>query len=105
MSETTGDRRIATIKQAEVLSVLGAGVLGAGLALLAPAALGPYIYWLIGVGAAVHGLGMTLKHRAERMQRDKHAWERALFITCWVVLVILAIGVTLSLFSPARVLP
>ncbi len=60
MSELAEEKRLASIKQAEVLSVVGAGVLGAGLALLAPAALGPYVYWLIGVGVAVHGLGMTM---------------------------------------------
>ena len=69
MSELAEEKRLASIKQAEVLSVVGAGVLGAGLALLAPAALGPYVYWLIGVGVAVHGLGMTMKHRLERERR------------------------------------
>ncbi|MFM1991672.1 MAG: hypothetical protein RJA99_4629 [Pseudomonadota bacterium] len=84
-------KRLASIKQAEVLSVLGAGVLGAGLALLAPDAFGPYVYWLIGIGIAVHGLGMSAKHRLEVAQREQLRWERVLFAVCWVVLAALII--------------
>jgi hypothetical protein len=88
--------RLAALKQAEVLSTLGAGVLGAGLALLAPAAFGPYVYWFIGVGIAVHGLGMTAKHRIEREDREQPPWVRWLFVGCWVVLVVLAAALLAS---------
>jgi hypothetical protein len=92
-------RRAATVKLAEVLSVVGAGVLGAGLALLAPEVLRPYVVWLIAVGVLVHGLGMTLKHRAERTQRAMPVWERALFIACWVVLAALALILAFAFIS------
>lgn len=96
MSELAEEKRLASIKQAEVLSVVGAGVLGAGLALLAPAALGPYVYWLIGVGVAVHGLGMTMKHRLERERRVQPRWERVLFGACWLALVLLMAALLLG---------
>ena len=97
MSDSTEDKRIGSIKHAEVLSVLGAGVLGAGLALLAPAALAPHVYWLIGVGTAVHGLGMTVKHRLEREQRVQRNWERMLFGACWLALMFLMAALLLGL--------
>ena len=79
-----------------MLSVLGAGVLGTGLALLAPKALAPYVYWFIGAGIAVHGLGMSAKHRLEREQCVQPRWKRLSFGACWLALAVLMAALLLG---------
>lgn len=79
------------LKRAELLSSIGAGVLGAGIALLAPEMLAPYGLWLLAAGLAAHGSGMAIKHRLERGVRQEAPWERWLFWGCWLVLVVLAV--------------
>lgn len=73
-------------KGAELASGLGAIVLGAGLALLAPARLSPYAVPILAAGIVVHGIGMTLRHRFENATRAPAWWETALFWLCWVAL-------------------
>lgn len=89
--------RPGTAKAAELASGIGAIVLGAGLALMAPSLLKAYALPVLITGVVVHGAGMTLKHRLERSQ-DAAWWERALFWGCWAALGALAvwIGVVLS---------
>lgn len=76
----------ALVKAAEVASGLGAIVLGAGLALLAPEALRGLGIPLLAAGVLVHGVGMSLKHRFEQRRRQPFWWETALFWICWVCL-------------------
>lgn len=78
------------IKSAELASALGAGALGAGLALLAPGWLRAYAAWLLFGGIVVHGIGMTLKYRFESSDAPPLWWECALFWLCWACLVALA---------------
>jgi hypothetical protein len=79
------------VKAAELASGLGAIVLGAGLALLAPDILGGYAIPLLVAGILVHGMGMTLKHRLDGAARSPVWWETVLFWLCWGVLASLAI--------------
>jgi hypothetical protein len=74
------------IKQAELAASLGAGVLGAGLALVAPPWLRSYAPLLLLLGLAVHGVGMSLKYRLESRQGSPVWWERFLFWGCWASL-------------------
>lgn len=84
-------------KGAELASGIGAIVLGAGLALLAPALLSAYAVPILAAGIVVHGTGMTLKHRLESAARAPIWWETALFWLCWGVLAILAVGLVVRM--------
>lgn len=85
----------ARVKQAELLSSIGAGVLGAGIALLAPQLLAPFGAWLLAAGLVAHGAGMAIKHRLERNARQEAAWEKWLFWGCWIALGGLAVVLVL----------
>ena len=86
-------------KAAELASGLGAIILGAGLALLLPDALRGYAIPILVAGILVHGVGMSLKHRRETVEREPLWWERALFWFCRVCLGLLAIWLLVRLFK------
>lgn len=88
------DARRRHVKAAELVSSVGAGVLGAGLVLVLPAWLRAYAVALLVVGAVVHGAGMTLKYRLESRDSPPLWWERALFWLCWATLA--ALGMWLA---------
>jgi len=84
-------------KAAELASALGAIVLGAGLALVAPGAIRVYAVPLLVVGLVVHGVGMTLTHRLESRDATPAWWDRALFWLCWVCLAALGVWIAVGL--------
>lgn len=86
-------------KGAELASGLGAIVLGAGLALLAPDILSAYAIPILVAGILVHGMGMTVKHRLESSARESLWWEKALFWACWLVLAMLAAWLLVRLLA------
>jgi hypothetical protein len=75
------------LELAELTGALGAGVLGAGLALLLPALIARYALPLLAVGLVLHGWGMYDKHRLEQGQPTP-AWATALYGLCWGLLVV-----------------
>jgi membrane-associated protease RseP (regulator of RpoE activity) len=87
-------------KAADLASGLGAIVLGAGLALLAPERLRGLTIPILLAGIVVHGVGMTLKHRFEAEERETFWWEKALFWICWVLLGGLVAWLLVRLLTP-----
>ena len=59
----------ASLKRAELVASIGAGLLGAGVALVAPVWLRAHGLALLLAGLALHGAGMTLKYRLEMPRR------------------------------------
>ena len=88
-----------TSKGAEVASGLGAVVLGAGLALMAPAKFQAYAVSILVTGAAVHALGMTLKYRLDHRSGPPPWWARGMFWLCWLCLGALAAWLVVHQFT------
>jgi cation transport ATPase len=81
------------IKLAELTGGIGAGVLGAGLALLLPAALSAYATPILILGALMHGWGMLDKHRLEQSAGARRpVWAAVLYWACWIALAGLGIA-------------
>ncbi len=82
----------ARVKQAELASGVGAGVLGFGLGVLFAADLRSYAVPILAFGALLHGWGMWDKHRLERPQESARLWwDTAMYWVCWVSLIGLAL--------------
>jgi hypothetical protein len=91
--------RSRATKGADLASGFGAIVLGAGLALVAPAAFQTYAVPLLVAGLLVHGMGMTLKYRLEGREGAPLWWERVLFWLCWTCLAALALWIVVGIAS------
>ncbi len=84
----------AQIKRAELLSSLGAGILGAGIALLLLRLLAPYAIPILLLGLISHSVGMSRKHKFERQGASARIWwAEALYWFCWIALAALLIFV------------
>jgi polyferredoxin len=74
----------SAIRKAEVLSTVGAGVLGAGLALLLHRWFASWAIPLVFLGAMVHGWAMFWRHRMEsRGAVTRARWEQVVYWLCW----------------------
>lgn len=83
--------------RAELLSNLGAGVLGAGVALLFRETVGTAGVPLLGVGGVVHAAAMYQKHHLDASAgAELPRWSTWLYWTCWLLLLALAGYVWLS---------
>ena len=78
------------LKQAEVMSALGAGVLGAGLGAMFANWLAAFATAAVIIGIALHGWGMFERRRLEDAGGAPRAgWEIVLYWGCWLVLALL----------------
>jgi hypothetical protein len=85
------------LKRAELAAVIGAGVLGGGVALLLDRALKPYTLPILLLGLFVHGWGMYDKHRLESGSDTARLWwAEWLYWGCWLALLSLGLYVVLS---------
>ena len=80
----------ARLKSAELLSIAGASVLGAGVALVFQRWLAPFAVAIALAGLIAHAGGMYEKHRIEAGSGVKVAlWEAWLYWLCWFTLAVL----------------
>ena len=82
----------ARLKRAETTAAMGAGILGAGLALLLPDWLQRYAVTLLLLGLVMHAWGMYDKHRLEAGAGAARIWwVETLYWGCWIILAALAV--------------
>lgn len=75
------------LKQLDLLGGLGAGILGAGIALVFVRWLQPYALALLVVGILSHGWAMLAKSRLERQSNiTQPAWAVAAEWICWLMI-------------------
>src|SRR3990170_4175962 len=91
---TYPEHHIDRIKRAELLSSIGAGLLGAGMALLLATFLARYAVPILLLGLATRSVGMFKKHRLEKQGENAHVWwVEALYWLCWLALAALLLVV------------
>jgi len=89
----------AQIKKAELLSSIGAGVLGAGIALLLAESIARYAILILLLGLISHSAGMFRKHRLEGQGETVRIWwVEALYWFCWLALGALLIYIVIQQF-------
>lgn len=92
------DAHINRLKKLDILSGIGAGVLGAGIALLLAKWLQAFALPALLIGIAVHGWAMLEKNRMERQaQLVQPAWTVIAYWACWRMLLALILYVALTL--------
>lgn len=84
-------RQRVRLKRAELASVTGAAVLGAGVGALIAAYVGRYAVVLVLAGAVLHAWGMRERHRLEHEDGSERVWwYEALYWSCWIALLVVA---------------
>ncbi|MCK6584747.1 MAG: hypothetical protein L6Q49_16760 [Anaerolineales bacterium] len=90
---------LSRIKKAELLSSVGAGVLGGGITLLLAKFLTPYAIPILLIGLISHTAGMSRKHGLEgQSQTVRLGWAEALYWSCWLALIGLLIFILVRQF-------
>lgn len=78
------------MKFAQLLSTIGAGVLGVGLGLLLPNDLATYGLPILVLGTVCHLVGMWRKHNLESvLSVTVPVWQSLLYWGCWLALLLL----------------
>ncbi len=95
---TNTKENIGPIKRAELLSSLGAGVLGAGIALLLANILANYAIPILLLGLVAHTVGMSRKHSLEQQVNQTRVWwVEGLYWFCWLALAALLLYILIGL--------
>jgi hypothetical protein len=85
------------IRRLDLLGGVGAGVLGAGIALLFPSSLQPFAVPALLIGILAHGWAMYAKGRLERQAKvEQPKWAVAAEWACWLMLTGLVLYVGLA---------
>ncbi len=80
-------QNVNAMKRAELLSTLGAGVLGFGIALVLPNVLAGYAYPILLVGILAHVVGMVQMRSLEQQANSPRTqWMEVLYWFCWLAL-------------------
>jgi hypothetical protein len=94
------DRNASRLKQLELLGGIGAGILGAGVALILAKWLTSYAIPILLIGIVAHGFAMFAKGRLERQSSVIQPWWAiAAEGACWVMILGLIGYITLSLLN------
>lgn len=81
------DGDASRLKQLELLGGVGAGILGAGAALLFANWLLPYAVPVLIIGLVTHGWAMFAKGRLERKVHEARPWwATAAEWVCWIMI-------------------
>jgi hypothetical protein len=92
-------RNTIRLKQAELMSSLGAGLLGFGLGAMVAPFVADLALFVLAVGALMHGWGMYNKHATERdLGQPETLWMKTLYWSCWLILAGLAAVLIIRLF-------
>lgn len=92
MNPAGRDAAARRLRFADLMSGLGAGVLGLGIGVLAAGYLRGLGLPLLISGLVLHAWGMAEKHGLERTAgADQPWWSRLVYWTCWVFMATLAI--------------
>jgi hypothetical protein len=87
-------------KAAELLSTVGALVIGIGVGLWLPAVGAPLAAATLVVGVVSHALGMYEKNRIETQAGEAvPEWSRALYWLCWAALAAVVAWLALDFFA------
>jgi putative effector of murein hydrolase len=70
-------------KRAELLSITGAAIAGAAAGAWLAAQLRPWAGGVLLVGLAAHAVGMTTRHRIDRVEGPLPRVWQALYVLCW----------------------
>lgn len=99
MNTMIDPEQLSRIKKAELLSSVGAGVLGGGIALLLTKFLTPYAIPILLIGLISHAAGMSRKHGLEgQSQSVRLGWAEALYWFCWLALAALLVFIVIRQF-------
>jgi hypothetical protein len=78
------------LKQADLMSALGAGALGAGVGAMFANWLAAFALVAVLIGIAIHGWAMFEKRRLEDISGEPRVpWEMVMYWSCWLVLALL----------------
>ena len=95
----TTTSQMSRVKKAELLSSLGAGVLGAGIALLWARQLAAFAIPILLIGLISHAVGMSQKLGLEQQSTVTRVWwVEALYWFCWLALAALLIWIVVRQF-------
>lgn len=94
------DGNASKLKQLELLGGVGAGILGAGVALLFARWVLPYAVPMLVVGMVTHGWAMFTKVRLEREAHEvQPRWATASEWACWIMIAALIFYIAWSRMS------
>jgi membrane protease YdiL (CAAX protease family) len=94
MDKNLKNSKDSALKQAELASALGAGIIGFGLGVYLADCFKPYALWIVVIGIALHGIAMYKKASIKPTQLR---WANWLYWLCWAIIIDLAIYILASI--------
>jgi hypothetical protein len=73
-------------KNAELLSLIGAAIVGVAIGVWLATPLRPFWSALLAVGLIVHAVGMSVSHRIDRIEAPLPRIWQTLYLACWMTI-------------------